>query len=898
MSPKRVFKLVLTVIVCLILLPLVVLAGILIALTIPSVQQKAATAAARILSEKTGIEASVRHFSVRPPFDVLLEDVFAGDGKGDTLAFVGCLDVRLRIDALPDSVAVRHLKLENVTAHTGELLPSIRIDGKIGTLSAEVSPFGLDRMTFPIADAALKNADIALEICEADSGSGEKSPSDSTLAALSFDIGRIALKNVRFCLEPLDLKLDIGKARTSALIDLGQSCYTVRSLRAEDTDFSIGTFEIPVKEFNADAVVNLRDSLISSELLSIKLSGMRAQAVLHDTRFNLAQMGVSTAGEGSFKEYGLAASGRFRAICTGLNPADMKMTAELLAELDVCRAGGIDVSGVKLSANLNSGTVRGTVSSPVSYRDDSVNATCSLDGHFAVNDFMCGFPGIELVAELADIDAEIPGDTLNVSVLNLDFKTGKGRCNAVIGMPGIELAGNIPAHVLEIPSIIPSFQGEIKTLDRLDSLIASVPEVNAELRMSRDNPLRPLIQKRGFDLEKLYAALNSDGASRKLNLTLKTPDIDGKYRLPAMEAGLHADIFGSRMDAVIDFSSEIKDGLMSIRGIDSDVGINAVLAREGDVLKIDGNLDLTGLVYNGKSIGDRNILFNLRPDSADPGRFIAKADLDDIPVELAKQFVTLPEDIGIRGRITARAAVHGIPDNISLFVGVKPLDVAVTYIPYDVNLQLGDQEITMEGERINLNGLSIIGADSTRVTLDGGLDLKTMLLDVSLKSEVFEPVKLPDDGPIPVYGKLLAGLDGSITGPVDSLIAAIDVSILPQTDIIYPIDKKNLAQVSPAGTVKVGFNPKTGLQLGGCLDIPNGRIFFSPKLYPMMPFIVDKGSHIKFNGSIDDTEIAVSASQGAKATYKPVGEVSRMVDFITGVKVGGTLKEPGIGFYL
>lgn len=66
----------------------------------------------------------------------------------------------------------------------------------------------------------------------------------------------------------------------------------------------------------------------------------------------------------------------------------------------------------------------------------------------------------------------------------------------------------------------------------------------------------------------------------------------------------------------------------------------------------------------------------------------------------------------------------------------------------------------------------------------------------------------------------------------------------------------------------------------------------------MMPFVIDKGSHIKFNGDIRNTELAVSASQSVKAIYKPRDQVSRQVDFITGVKVGGSIDKIDIGFFL
>ena len=932
MSGKKVLKSTMAVVAGLIALPIVLMVGILIALTIPSVQQKAAETAARILSEKTGIEASVGHFSIRPPFDILLKDVFAGEGQGDTLAFVGHLDARLRIDALPDSVAVSHLELNDLVAHTGDLIPALKIDGRVGRLSAEVGSFAFDNLTFPIRKAVLKDADLRLAL-GSDGSSAEENSLDSGAPALAIDIRDITVSNLGFALEPVGLKLNLAQADISALIDLSASRYTVRSIDVEETEFKIGDLELPSGRIAGDVVVDLGDSLISSKFLDASVPALQAEARLRDTRLDLARMCVAAKGNGSFAgaefsldaDYGigdeafnadldfgrtdlaellkmseneLIVSGRIHASGRGVNPADRKMTADVLMALDSCRFNGIDVSGINISANLDKGTAAGTISSPARYRDSSITAVMTLDARFAVSDFLGKSPEIELSAQLSDIDAGISDDRLEISDLNVDFKTRRGLSDAVVDMPGINFSATVPAHVLEIPSLLPSFSGGVKTLDGLDSLIAAAPRVNADLKIKQDNPLRPFLLKRGFDLKEIFAYLHSDGTARKLALKIETPDLDGEYRLPAMRANLAVELSGSRMNATLGFNSAIRDGLMSVKGIDSDVELGAVLSRNGDDVKLDGDLKLADFVYDGKSMGERNVFFNLRPDAGDPDRFIANVNLDDIPVELARQFVSLPEGIGIQGKVKARAIVSGVPDKISVFAGVSPIGVAATYEPYDVLLQLGGQEITLEDNRIKLNGLSLIGADSTFVSLDGGLDLNTMLLDVSVKSDCFEPVKLPKEGPIPIYGKFLAGLDGGITGPVDSLIADIDVSVLPQTDITYPIDEKNLAQVNPSGTVKIGFNPKTGLALGGQLDIPKGRIFFSPKLYPMMPFSVDKGSRIKFNGAIDDTELAVSASQGAKAMYKPTGEVSRMVNFVTGVKVGGTLKKINIGFYL
>lgn len=893
---RKCLKIILITMACLIGIPIVLFAAILYAVTIPSVQQKAVTKAAQILSEQTGIEVSVGHFSVRPPFNLLLKDVFVAGEQNDTLAFVGCLDARLNIKTLPDSISVNSLLLSDVVAHSGDLISSLKIDGRIGKLEAGVKSFNIKEFYFPITDAVLEDADIALELSE--SQADEEAPADSSSASIIIDLQNLSLKNVAFRLEPTGLALNIGKAATSTLLDLGATCFTVHDIDLSNTFFKVGGLELPVERFSGDALVDIGNEIISSKKAFISIPQMNAEATLYNSSLSLDKMLVSTTAKANYAgsllslkaDYDIddeifeadvdisrtnlaeilkisgseiIAAGNIKASGRGIDPTDPRMSAELFASLDSCRYNNIDISGVELAVNLSDGSVSGSIASPVHFRDTSISADLKQESNFSIRDFLSDLPGIKLKSKIKGLDARMTDEALSLSEMDIDFKTDNGFSDISIEMPGINLSANTALHALEIPSAIPSLGSGKLTPVILDSLIAGLPPVNAELKIDKDNPLSNILTKKGFDLNKLSASLHSSPSARNISLHLDTPDLDGQYKIPALNANL---------EAVVKSSSE---------------GVN-----------LDGTLKLKDLAYAGKKLGDRKLSFEVRPDSSDPDHLVAHANLDDIPLGIAEQFVELPEDIGIKGDIRARLSVTGLPEKADIFAAVKPVAVEAEYKPYDVKLNLGEEEITMEDGKIKLNGLRIIASDSSSVNLTGGMDLSTMQLDVKLKSDCFEPVKLPQDGPIPVYGRLLTKIDGSISGPLDSMKALINVGILPQTDITYPIDKKNLAQVNPEGTIEVGYTTQEGLDLGGQIDIPSGKIFFSPKLYPMMPFSVDKGSCVKFNGSIDSTTIAISASQKAKATYKPVGEVSRMVDFITGVKVGGSLSKFDIGFYL
>ena len=209
----------------------------------------------------------------------------------------------------------------------------------------------------------------------------------------------------------------------------------------------------------------------------------------------------------------------------------------------------------------------------------------------------------------------------------------------------------------------------------------------------------------------------------------------------------------------------------------------------------------------------------------------------------------------------------------------------------------------MVHNKVDLNGLPVYGADSTFIALHGGLDLDSMQLDIRLAADSFAPVKLPRNGPFPVYGELAADIRGRVSGPLHAIAADVDVTLLPTTDITYPIDKKNLAQVKPHGTVNIHYHmaDSQALTLGGRVNVDDGFVRYSPKAYPIMPFHVDSGSHVAFHGPVGKTRLHVSASQRVKADVESEEQDTRRVDFTTGVRVNGELDSIGlrsIGFFL
>ena len=340
---------------------------------------------------------------------------------------------------------------------------------------------------------------------------------------------------------------------------------------------------------------------------------------------------------------------------------------------------------------------------------------------------------------------------------------------------------------------------------------------------------------------------------------------------------------------------------MDMHDLSTRAAFNLNLERGGRELNGTGYLALDSLMYKGMVLGNRISDIHIAPSELYQHSLRADVSMNDIPMELVSGILQM-DDIGLEGLVRAKGSIDGLPAKVDISAEVLPVAVSAIYKPFDIQLSLGETPITMSHNNVEFNDFRIYGANNSYLALGGGLDIGKMLLDVDLAADHFSPVKLEQGGPIPVYGNLETDIHGRVSGPLDNILADVDVTILPTTDITYPIDKKNLAQVKPHGTVNARYGTADGsLLLDGIIKVDDGLVRYSPKLYPMMPFRVDSSSNIHFLGPLGQTLLNISASQQVKADVQSEGEESRRVVFNTGVRVKGMLDSLGlnaIGFFL
>ncbi|MDY6348327.1 MAG: BamA/TamA family outer membrane protein [Bacteroidales bacterium] len=892
------------------------------------------------------------------PLHIEIDSLYIGHRGKDTLIYVH--DLRLQgtvekpADGIPNTdftartIVVDQLLLNNTTVHSDTLIAAVGIDAIVGHLDVKSPGLSIAKGKYPLHGLKLADAYVGIGLRETE----EETEEDTTSTPMAFDIPDGELRNVRFVLNPLGLDLRARTLNTNVLADVGGNRYDARRLNVGDFSLTLGTLHLPLDTIHGDALVDLNTDLINSNGLHARSDSIGAKVDLETVQLNLETMRVDLAGHADYRGNKANVKGFYnidnemydllvdvkqidtrpflkdssRAVLAGVIHAkgkgiDLKSPA-MKCELSMHLTDGIynqfDVSGLILDAELANKTVVGNLHLPITMTDRDMKLKAESEHQFRVADFLKPERmSVDYHTQMRNVMAHVAGEDFDIDHLDLDFTTDTSTTLYLV-TEGLTVDATSPTHVLRLVDDVQpllkviadtTFVNAITSLQdltMLDTLRRLIPDIQASIQLEQGSPIQSIIERKGLNINEVALLLKSDSLQSDIALDVSTPYIDNfvdstRLRIPAATATLRVSMTESKTTASLNAGTSITDGVMSVEGICTDAALRLDLERNGHDLNGTGHLALDSLLYGATALGNRTADFWIKPSELYENAFRTDAQLDDIPLELVNSILQI-EDIDLYGIAQARATVDGLPAKIDLSAEVLPIEVGATYKPYDVSFNLGETPIVMKHNKLKLNDVHIYSIDSSYLALNGGLDLNTMRLDVDVSADNFSPAKLEQGGPFPVYGDLAADVRGRVTGPLDSINANVDVTILPSTDLTYPIDKKNLAQVKPYGTVNVRYNTVEGaINLGGKLYVDDGIIRYSPNLYPIMPFRVDSGSHVAFNGPLGQAMVNVSASQQVKADVQSEGEETRRVVFNTGVRVNGLIDSIGlkaIGFFL
>lgn len=894
------------------------------------------------------------------PLHIEVDSLFVGHRGQDTLLYVHALRLRAVAktatsdgssplsDPMALPIVVDELQLDRTTFHSGSLIEAVGVDVIVDHLGLSSPGVVIARGEYPLHGLDLSDTYVGISLRD----TPEEAEQDTTPLLMAYDVKGGLMRNVHFELLPLGLNIHTDYLATDVLADVGGSCYDAQRLNAGNASLRLGSLYLPFDTLYGDAKVDLAHTLITSQGLHARSEALGAQADLSTTALDLETMRVDVEGDANFRgsQASLRAmydiddeaydahvevekvdvspflkdsppivlAGTIDAKGQGIDPKSRAMKSKVKMHLTDCIYDNIDVSGLQLDAELANQAVAGTLHLPVSMQDTAMRINAQTDHTFRVAEFMTPERmQVDYHSDMRRVRAHVAGEDIAVDSLQLDFATADSTSLA-LASEGLNIDAQSPMHVLRlVDQIQPLLRAagdstvigaitSLRDLTMLDTLRELIPELKANIELTHGSPAQSILEKKGLDIRRVALSLASDSAQTDLALDASIPEISHPedstaLRLPATNAAMRIAMAAGRTTASLTADSKVTDGAMALHDLRTDASLRMDLERTERELNGTGRLTLDNLSFTTMDLGSRTVDINVSPSARYANALKADVRLDDIPLDLVDSIIQYA-DLDLNGAVRATAAVDGLPAQVDLSAEVTPIGVSAEYKPYEIILALGDKPITMEHNRLALDSFPIYGVDSTYLSLTGEFDLNSMLLDVALAADSFAPAKLVQGGPAPVYGELATDIHGRVSGPLDSIVADVDVTLLPVTDITYPIDKKNMAQVKPHGTVNVKYDlADSKLDLGGRVNVDEGFIRYSPKVYPMMPFHVDSGSHIAFNGPIGRTMLDVSASQQVKASVQSEGEETRRVDFTTGVRVQGELDSIGmnaIGFFL
>ncbi len=823
------------------------------------------------------------------PVRVEIDSLFVGHRGQDTLIYTRALHLKATLlsgqvapcdqssvlKAIPP-IHVEQLLLDKTTFHSDSLIATVGVDVIVGRLQVSSPQIVIAEGKYPLHGLRLRDVFVGIDLRESAPDTVTTEPSPLLLA---FDLPDGDLRNIHFRLTPLGLDIQTAHLATKALIDVGANCFDVKRLDVGGFVLSLNDLRIPVDTVYGSACADIQRNLITANALNVRSDEFGATASLSAARMNLKSMRIDATGDAEFQG----------------SKANLRAWYDID---DEAYEASVHIERVDLSPFLHDST-RIVIAGDVEAAGKGIN------------------PKQAMVSRIKVRLNEAIYDVYDLSHTSIDFATDSTTA-LNLAMQGLNADISSPMALFPlIDRIIPlvntisdsavlSGITSLGNLTMLDTIRRRIPALKADIVLDKPPLLHTVSPAISDILQSLNLSFNSDTLRTDIAVhasmpALERPEDSTAMRLPAARADVKVGMTEGKTNASLSAETFVTDGAMSFYGLCTDANLRMDLERKGSVLRGNGKLTLDSLSYGDMDLGSRSVDIGISPSAEYEHALRADVQTDYIPLSIVEGIVRLP-DISLKGGVKAAASVDGLPRRTDISAQVKPLGVSAEYTPYKVGVSLGETPIIMEHNHIDFNGLPVYGVDSTFIALNGGLDLNKMALDIKIAADSFAPVKLTKDGPIPVHGELATDIRGEVYGPLDSIIADVDVSVLPVTDITYQIDKKNLAQVKPHGKVNVRYGVANGeLSLGGQINVDDGFVRYSPKIYPVMPFHVDSGSHVAFNGPIGKTQLNLSASQMVKADVESADEDTRRVDFRTGVRVNGVLDSiqlRSIGFFL
>ena len=287
---SRVIKKILKVFAWIIGSILILLVAIMLLIQVPAIQTSLIKKAVSTLENKLGTDVSLGSISISFPKDIVLEDIYFEDQRGDTLLYAGRLAINTDLwgltrseiqlnkvtlenavgfveraendsaynftyildafagdsTAVPDTleqkewnITLETLQLDDIRLYYDDALTGNYVDFSLGSFNLEMSAFDLENNTFGVDNVLLENTRASMKQTKLSTAVADAAATDST-AALIFSLDELTLRNIHLNYEQAALgqvmRLDLGEANVLAdKIDLQNQNIQLNSVSLTET---------------------------------------------------------------------------------------------------------------------------------------------------------------------------------------------------------------------------------------------------------------------------------------------------------------------------------------------------------------------------------------------------------------------------------------------------------------------------------------------------------------------------------------------------------------------------------------------------------------------------------------------------------------------------------------
>ncbi len=228
------------------LTPILLIILVIILLYIPPIQNFACKKATEAASKATGMDIHVGRIHLRFPIKLLVRDVSVVQHQ-DTIASLESLRVRVQLlPLIKGKVEVDEVLLQSVKVNTGELIPTLAIEGELGRFY--LSSHGVDLKQKSALINMVELSDTNLELILKDTIVAEQP--DTTASApvdWKFDLKELKISNLDY-----GMKMGPGDS-TSISTRIGEILLKDGSVNLKDMAFGLNQFTLDASSFSFNA---------------------------------------------------------------------------------------------------------------------------------------------------------------------------------------------------------------------------------------------------------------------------------------------------------------------------------------------------------------------------------------------------------------------------------------------------------------------------------------------------------------------------------------------------------------------------------------------------------------------------------------------------------------------